>query len=78
MDKNKFIDCKKKEAEIEIMNNCTFKPKRKKKLPSEKNVIVKGADRFYELRNMAKKQQYDKEEREKKVLYKDYIRDSLF
>ena len=76
--KNKIIDNIKKEKEVEILNSCTFKPKSLSRIRSDSNIQVKGAERFHEIRDMAKKQQYDKEEREKKLLYKDYTRDLVY
>lgn len=52
-------------------NECTFKPKRFERIGQDRAVCVKGVERFYELRNLANRQKYEKEERERKVLNKN-------
>ena len=65
-------------VEVKEREKCTFKPKRIPRISSDGDVKVKGVDRFYELRNLALRQKEEKETREKKVLYKDQIRDMLY
>lgn len=77
-EKKKLIAGANKEHELESLNQCTFKPKSMSRIRSEGNVQVKGTDRFLELRNMAKKQQIEKDLREKQVLYKDMSRNLLY
>jgi hypothetical protein len=68
----------KKEHEMEQLSQCTFKPKSLSRVRSDSNVVIKGTDRFLELRNMAKKQMIEKDLREKQVLYKDMSRNLLY
>lgn len=56
------------------LNECTFRPWKFERIEHEGNVCVKGAERFFELKNLACRQKYEKEMREKKVLYKDQAR----
>lgn len=77
-DKQKTLEMIKKENEVEKFSSYTFRPKGLSRVKSESHVEVKGADRFHELRNMAKKQQIEKDEREKKVLYRDMARDLIY
>ncbi len=67
-----------KEHEMDELSQCTFKPKSISRVRSDSNVLVKGTDRFLELRNMAKKQLIEKDLREKQVLYKDMSRNLLY
>lgn len=68
-----------KTAEEQEKNQiCTFKPKTLPRIRSDSNIQVKGTDRFHELRGMARKQQIDKEQREKKLLYRGLIRDLIY
>lgn len=78
--KEKNLNAKmvKDELEVKEREKCTFKPKRIPRISSDGDVKVKGVDRFYELRNLALRQKEEKEIREKKVLYKDSIRDMLY
>ena len=77
-EKRKMALSVRKEHEMEELSRCTFKPKSISRVRSDSNIIVKGTDRFLELRNMAKKQLIEKDLREKQVLYKDMSRNLLY
>lgn len=57
------------EVEIEKMKDCTFRPVVKKTLPNEQDgpVIVRGLDRFLELKDLYRKQQEELKDREEKL-----------
>jgi hypothetical protein len=78
--KEKMEAVKRVKHALEVRNSekCTFRPKRMNRIFSDGDVKVKGVDRFYELRSMAFKQKEELEEREKRVLYKDQIREMLY
>jgi hypothetical protein len=78
IEKNRLITNVKKEEEVENMSQCTFKPKTISRIRSDSSIKVKGVDRFNELRTMAKKQQYDKQVMEKKLLYRDCTRELVY
>ena len=77
-EKRKIALSVKKDHEMNELSQCTFKPKSISRVRSDSNIIVKGTDRFLELRNMAKKQMIEKDLREKQVLYKDMSRNLLY
>ena len=77
-EKQKASESLRKEGEVEELSRCTFKPKSLSKIRSESAIPVKGTDRFHELRSMAKKQQFDQAEREKKLLYRDSTRELCY
>ena len=77
-EKRKMALSVKKEHEMDELSQCTFKPKGISRVRSDIDIIVKGTDRFLELRNMAKKQMIEKDLRERQVLYKDTSRDLLY
>lgn len=77
-EKQKLMNSLKRETEVEKFSCYTFHPQGLSRVKSEGNVEVKGIDRFHELRNMVKKQQIEKQQREKKFLYKDMARDLVY
>lgn len=58
-----------KEVETEKMRDCTFRPVVKKNLPNEQDgpIIVRGLDRFLELKDLKRKQEEELKEREEKL-----------
>jgi hypothetical protein len=77
-EKKKVILDYKQEAEVEAMNGCTFKPKGLNRVKTEGTVEVKGVERFQELRNMVKQQNFAKQERAKRLLYTDTSREMAY
>lgn len=67
-----------RENEVKVLGKCTFKPKSIMRVRSESTIQVKGTERFHELRIMAKRQQFDREEREKKLLHRDSTRELIY
>lgn len=58
-----------KEIESEKMKDCTFRPVVKKTLPNEQDgpIIIRGLDRFLELKDLYRKQQEELKERKEKL-----------
>ena len=77
-EKRKETERVRKEIEVEEFSKCTFKPRSLSKIRSDSAIKVKGTERFHELRKMAKEQQLNQTEREKKLLYRDTTRDLCY
>ncbi|OMJ78671.1 hypothetical protein SteCoe_21478 [Stentor coeruleus] len=76
--KEKVLFDLKQERDFKDFSNCTFQPKKTERLISENNVQVKGIERFYELRSIAKQQKIEKKLSEKTKLYHGITRDLVY
>ncbi|OMJ73272.1 hypothetical protein SteCoe_28085 [Stentor coeruleus] len=76
--KKKVLFDLKQEKDFIVFSNCTFQPKKIERLKSENNIQVKGVNRFYELRNLAKQQKIEKELNERNKLYHGMTRDLIY